>query len=161
LAVVYFTFITDKKPFPLNCKSNNLEAILSFAGSSKFLEVFEKYNKVSGVEMDLIEQLKNGSKKFEGISLRDRVPEQYEKIFDDNLIDLLEKMMEVDPEYRLTITEVMRHPYFDRVKKLPKMYEEKNKRALKRGEKSKHAPANNLIKAEKPDEGQEKESGSL
>jgi serine/threonine protein kinase len=24
LAVVYFTFVTDKKPFPLSCKTNNL-----------------------------------------------------------------------------------------------------------------------------------------
>lgn len=24
LAVVYFTFITEKKPFPVNCKTNNL-----------------------------------------------------------------------------------------------------------------------------------------
>ena len=49
LAVVYFTFITDKKPFPLNCKNSNLEAILGLIGVDKFLKVFEKYNKVSSV----------------------------------------------------------------------------------------------------------------
>lgn len=40
-------------------------------------------------------------------------------------------MLEVDPEYRLTIEDVLKHPFFDRIKKLPKMYESKNKEILK------------------------------
>ena len=56
-------------------------------------------------------------------------------------------MLEVDPEYRLTITEVLNHPYFDRVKRLPKMYEEKNKRKAEKPQKHTPAPApaNNLV----------------
>jgi serine/threonine protein kinase len=45
-------------------------------------------------------------------------------------------MMEVDPEYRLTITEVLSHPYFDRLKKLPKMYSEKSKKYHPKGKSS-------------------------
>jgi serine/threonine protein kinase len=148
LAVVYFSFITDKKPFATNCKVNELEAILTLVGSERFLEVYEKYQKASAMEVSLIEEIKANRKLFEGISLSDRIPDEYAKHFDDQLLDLLAKMLEVDPEYRLTITEVLNHPYFDRVKRLPKMYEEKNKRKKASAEKpQKHAPApaNNLV----------------
>lgn len=36
LGVVYFTFMTDKKPFHINCKDSNLEAIISLVGAKKF-----------------------------------------------------------------------------------------------------------------------------
>lgn len=65
--------------------------------------------------------------KFSGISLWDRVPSKFKHLFDHQLIDLFERMLEVDPEYRLTISEVLEHPYFDRVKRLPKMAERKPK----------------------------------
>ena len=65
------------------------------------------------------------------------------------MIDLLEKMLEIDPEYRLTITQVMHHPYFDKIKKLPKMYVEKNKKKQKVVvNEERHAPANNLVAPE-------------
>ena len=63
--------------------------------------------------------------KYTGASIRNRISEKYEKYFNEQLIDLLEKMLEVDPEYRLTAEQVLMHPYFDRVKKLPRMWVKK------------------------------------
>ena len=40
------------------------------------------------------------------------------------------------------------HPYFDRVKKLPKMWEKKNAKKNPRGYNKLEAPANNLIDLE-------------
>lgn len=66
-------------------------------------------------------------------------------------------MLEVDPEYRLTIVDVLKHPFFDRIKKLPKMYVEKNKGKEEKKQKQdnkakylKHVPANNLVQALTP-----------
>jgi serine/threonine protein kinase len=50
----------------------------------------------------------------------DRVETKNEKYFTDELVDLLEGMLQVDPEERLTIREVLNHRYFDKVKKLPR-----------------------------------------
>lgn len=79
-------------------------------------------------------------------------------MFDAQLIDLFEKMLEVDPEYRLTIVEVLNHPYFDRVKKFPKMYEQKNKKKAKQMGQApppRQAPADNLVAAEVPSDFEE------
>lgn len=40
LAVVYFSFITAKKPFAVDCKESNFEAILTLVGSERFLKVY-------------------------------------------------------------------------------------------------------------------------
>lgn len=66
---------------------------------------------------------------YEGINIRDRIPQEFVKYFDDQLVDLMTKMLEPDPEYRLTIFQVLNHPYFDRIKRLPKMYEEKQRKS--------------------------------
>lgn len=50
--------------------------------------------------------------------------------------------MDPDPEYRLSITEVMHHPYFNTVKNLPQMYLKKREKKAKNLELK--PPANNL-----------------
>ena len=54
LAVVYFVFIADKKPFTVDCKQNNLEAVLTLVGSDRFLKVYKKYTKINTIEINLM-----------------------------------------------------------------------------------------------------------
>ena len=57
------------------------------------------------------------------------MPHKYTGIFDHGLVELMDAMLEVDPEYRITISEVLMHPYFDRVKELPPMLSKKQERS--------------------------------
>lgn len=78
--------------------------------------VLKKYRFYEGKEANFDEF-------FTGISIRDRIPEEKEHIFTNHLINLLEGMLEPDPEHRLTISEVLNHPYFYQLKRLPKLKE--------------------------------------
>ena len=82
LGVAYFNFIFDSLPFSIKCDVSVAEAILSLVSSEKFLEVYEKYQRVSAMEVSLIEEIKANRKLFEGISLSDRIPDEYAKYFD-------------------------------------------------------------------------------
>jgi serine/threonine protein kinase len=44
--------------------------------------------------------------------LRDAVPEEREDFFTDDLIDVFEKMLVVDPEERITVSELLTHKFF-------------------------------------------------
>ncbi len=44
--------------------------------------------------------------------LRDAVPEEREDFFTDDLIDVFEKMLIVDPEERITVSELLTHKFF-------------------------------------------------
>jgi hypothetical protein len=43
LGVVMWTFFTEDKPFFIDCRDNNLEAIASLVGIKKLIELHEKY----------------------------------------------------------------------------------------------------------------------
>lgn len=47
LAIVMFTFFTDRKPFPLKCKTDGLKAIASLIGSRTIIELMDKYRLAS------------------------------------------------------------------------------------------------------------------
>ena len=99
--------------------------------------MIDKYRLYAYDDKDLIASFRKNPSHYKGVSLMQRVAPQFEKVFNDDLIDLFERMLEVDPEYRLTISQVLQHPYFDQIKKLPKMYEKKNEKKDKNDKKNK------------------------
>lgn len=54
--------------------------------------------------MEILQKIRSNKKLYPGVLLKKRIPPQFSNIFDDELIDLFEKMLEIDPEYRLTIS---------------------------------------------------------
>ena len=150
LASVMFTYITGKNPYPTKCKDHNLKAICGLVGGERIFEAVKKYNWQIPDFDDYILKIMKDPKICSGISLMDRVPPKDENLFDKDLINLFEGMLEPDPEHRLTISEVINHPYFERVKKLPPMYSEKDDAKKDENEKSKKMPADNLLPALAP-----------
>lgn len=55
------------------------------------------------MENTLISEIKQNPKLYEGFSVGNRITTASAKLFDTQLIDLFDKMLEPDPEYRLTI----------------------------------------------------------
>lgn len=55
------------------------------------------------MENTLIGEIKQNPKLYEGFSVSNRIPTTSAKFFDAQLIDLFDKMLEPDPEYRLTV----------------------------------------------------------
>lgn len=73
LAVVMFTYLTNKNPFPIKCKTNNIKAISSLVGSQKLWNMIKKYNLHIPEYKDFIEDLRKNPKIHSGVSLKDRV----------------------------------------------------------------------------------------
>ena len=90
------------------------------------------------------EKIKANPQIYSGVSLRDKVPKEREKYFRDDLVDLLEKMLVFDPEDRITMAEVLEHPFFDRVKTLPKVGQIKYRMKQLKSRKITKVPADNL-----------------
>jgi serine/threonine protein kinase len=44
LAIVMFTYYTDAKPYQVNCKTDNLLAVISLVGGKKILDLYKKNN---------------------------------------------------------------------------------------------------------------------
>jgi hypothetical protein len=58
LAVVMFTFITNKKPFGGGCKNDNLKSIVSLIGGKKILALFDKYRYKYREQSDIIDKIR-------------------------------------------------------------------------------------------------------
>lgn len=81
LGVVFFTYLTDKKPFMLNCSSDEFKAVVSFCGAEKLLKMYEKYRIESNIESSLIRKMKANMTAYKEISLRDRIPTKNRELF--------------------------------------------------------------------------------
>jgi serine/threonine protein kinase len=135
LAIVMFTYYTDLKPFGTNCKSNNLRAIANLVGGQKMLALYKKYrfNSIASIP-DLLSWEQNPQKHLPRDI--DRVdPRTNEEDYTPELRDVFRRMLEPDPELRATPEELMKMPYFRKIKSLPAMYAMKQQKGSEKVEK--------------------------
>ena len=59
--------------------------------------MIEKYKLYGFDDKDFIKSIQKNSSLYPGVSLMERVAPQFENVFDDQLVDLFERMLEVDP----------------------------------------------------------------
>ena len=76
-----------------------LDSIVSLLGCEDFLIFMDKYKLYQETEenITIYKQCKENPEFYDGVSFRDRVYEPFEHYFSDDLIDLLEKMIRIDP----------------------------------------------------------------
>ncbi len=98
-------------------------------GIEKLIQMHSKYSLPFTAEyFDLLYEHVKDPTLYKPRDLREAVPEDREEFFTDDLIDVFEKMLIVDPEERITVSELLNHKYFKSIKKIPPMYEEKRRK---------------------------------
>ncbi len=95
------------------------------------MELFVKYRYSIDHEIrKALENIMSDPDKYENGNikriLRSKHREDRDEVMTEEFIDLIAGMLTVDPEERLSIDEIVEHPYFDTVRKLPPMYELKH-----------------------------------
>ncbi len=94
-------FPGENSNLPLNLVINQLELIFDLIGTPDIKEI-EKISQTENTMNFLLSLSKRKRKNFEDFFA-------YE---DKNAIDLLNKMLEFDPEKRISVDEALRHTYF-------------------------------------------------
>lgn len=76
-----------------------LDSIVALVGCEDYLLFMEKYKLYQSSEENLTvyQQCKQNPLFYDGVSFRDRVYQEFEHYFTDDLVDLLEKMIKIDP----------------------------------------------------------------
>ena len=89
---------------------DHLDVIASVMGTEELREYAERYRPF--MDLEILKYVGNYPK----VPLKSFINEQNKHLVDDQVIDLLEKMLVYDHTKRLTALEALKHPYFDEVR---------------------------------------------
>jgi len=89
---------------------DHLDAIASVMGSEELREYAERYK--DKMDLTILKYVGN----YDKVPLESFTNDQNRHLVDDQVIDLLEKMLVFDHTRRLTAHEALKHPYFDEVR---------------------------------------------
>jgi len=99
-----------KREFNEKELGEQLEVIMRIRGSEELREYAEKYRERMGMEVV------NNIGIYEKVSFETFINEENKHLVDDDVIDLLEKMLEYDHIKRVTASEALKHKYFDEIR---------------------------------------------
>lgn len=89
---------------------DHLDTIASVLGSEELREYAERFK--DKMDLEILKYVGN----YDKISLKSFINNQNQHLVDDQVIDLLDKMLVYDHTKRLTAHEALKHPYFDEVR---------------------------------------------
>ena len=100
---IIYEMFTNKPLFPGDSEIGQLMKIFQVTGTP---------NEKNWPDVESLQDYKKTFPKWKAQNISDLIPE-----FDKDGIDLIEKLLILDPEKRLTIREAMDHPFFSSLKK--------------------------------------------
>lgn len=102
-----FYILTDSViPWKARTSEDVIVALSKIYGSKPFLNLAEKYDLV--IDELLIKKMSRKPRK----TLEAYFDENCSDLVDPNLVDLMKKLLTIDPEERITLPEALEHPYF-------------------------------------------------
>ena len=87
---------------------NQIVKIAEVLGYEEFQKFFDKYQKDIRINKKVIELIKT----FEKKEWKSFIDENNKYLVNDEVIDLLDKMLKIDPAERIKAQDAMKHPYF-------------------------------------------------